>query len=163
NFSTNAGNGNPSYVVTLTGIGPGAANESQSLSVSVSSTGSLPAPQVSYSSPNPTATLTFRPGNGVTGSSVVTVTVTDDGPGNNSISRTFMVNIKSSGNTYPTLSLIPTVNLNEDSSTNIAFTVHDNETAAGSLTVTASSSNPQLIPNANLVLGGSGGNRTLGI
>jgi VCBS repeat-containing protein len=45
----------------------------------------------------------------------------------------------------------------------IAFTIADVETAASALTVTATSSNPTLIPNGNIVLGGSGANRTLTI
>jgi len=43
----------------------------------------------------------------------------------------------------------------------LAFTVSDAETAAGSLTVSGSSSNPTLIPNANIVFGGSGTNRSV--
>lgn len=43
----------------------------------------------------------------------------------------------------------------------IPFTIGDVETAASALTVTATSSNPTLIPNGNLVLGGSAANRTL--
>jgi len=42
----------------------------------------------------------------------------------------------------------------------IPFTVGDAETAASSLTVSGSSSNPTLLPNANIVFGGSGANRT---
>jgi subtilisin-like proprotein convertase family protein len=41
------------------------------------------------------------------------------------------------------------------------LTVGDAETAAGSLTVSGSSSNPTLVPNANIVFGGSGSNRTV--
>ena len=43
----------------------------------------------------------------------------------------------------------------------LAFTVGDVETAAGSLTVSGSSSNPTLVPNGNIVFGGSGANRTV--
>jgi hypothetical protein len=43
----------------------------------------------------------------------------------------------------------------------LVFTVGDTETAAGSLTVTRSSSNTTLVPLANVVLGGSGANRTV--
>ena len=50
----------------------------------------------------------------------------------------------------------------EDSATSaLAFTIGDVETAVGSLTVTATSSNTTLIPDANLVFGGSGATRTL--
>ena len=41
------------------------------------------------------------------------------------------------------------------------FTVGDVETAAGSLTVSGSSSNTTLVPNGNIVFGGSGANRTV--
>ena len=43
----------------------------------------------------------------------------------------------------------------------LAFTVGDVETAAGSLTVSGSSNNPTLVPNGNIVFGGSGANRTV--
>lgn len=45
----------------------------------------------------------------------------------------------------------------------LAFTVGDVETAAGSLTISATSSNTTLLPVANLVLGGSGASRTISI
>lgn len=53
--------------------------------------------------------------------------------------------------------------LEDASSAPLAFTVADNVTLAANLVITASSSNTSLIPNANLVLGGSGANRTLTI
>ena len=66
--------------------------------------------------------------------------------------------------TAPTITSIANVTIDEDAATApIAFTVNDAETAAASLTVTATSSNTQLVPNtgAALTLGGSGGARTL--
>jgi hypothetical protein len=163
NFCTNAATGNPSFSIPLTGITSGAANESQTLNVTASSSAFLSSVSVSYTSPNPNATLTIRPPNNGTGSSTITVTVTDSGSGNNSIVRTFQVNIKASGNVLPTMSIIPTQNLAEDTFTNIAFTVRDVETSASSLTLSAFSSNQQLLPDASLVLGGSGNNRTIAI
>ncbi|MDB6025492.1 MAG: repeat containing protein, partial [Verrucomicrobiales bacterium] len=47
--------------------------------------------------------------------------------------------------------------------TAIPFTIGDLETAAANLVVTAMSGNTNLVPQANLVLGGSGTNRTLTI
>jgi hypothetical protein len=44
---------------------------------------------------------------------------------------------------------------------NVSFTVSDAETAATSLVVTKSSSNTNLLPSANILLGGSGSNRTV--
>lgn len=43
----------------------------------------------------------------------------------------------------------------------LGFIVNDSQIAPGSLAVTATSSNPALVPNVNLVLGGSGSNRTV--
>ena len=45
----------------------------------------------------------------------------------------------------------------------LSFTIGDVETAAASLTVTGGSSNPALVPTANIVFGGSGANRTVTI
>src|SRR6185503_8038253 len=65
-------------------------------------------------------------------------------------------------NTSPTISNIADVSISQNTATApIAFTVGDAQTAAGSLTVTRTSSNPTLVPAANIVLGGSGANRTV--
>ncbi len=67
-------------------------------------------------------------------------------------------------NASPTISAIAnqSVCINT-SSPAIAFTVGDAETAAASLTVTASSDNTTLVPVASIVAGGSGANRTVTI
>ncbi|HEY7759918.1 MAG TPA: DUF2341 domain-containing protein, partial [Burkholderiales bacterium] len=65
-------------------------------------------------------------------------------------------------NDAPTITLIADQIIAEEGSTSaLAFTVGDTETAPGSLTVTASSGNTTLIPNGNLVLAGVGANRTI--
>lgn len=62
----------------------------------------------------------------------------------------------------PTISDISDQTISEDSSTAaIAFTVGDVETAPGSLTVTATSSDGVLVLPGSIVLGGSGANRTV--
>jgi hypothetical protein len=67
-----------------------------------------------------------------------------------------------SANTAPTISDIPDQTANEDTPTSaLSFTIGDAETAAGSLTVSGSSSNTTLVPNTNIVFGGSGANRTV--
>jgi hypothetical protein len=43
----------------------------------------------------------------------------------------------------------------------LSFTIGDGETPANALTLTVSSSNTQIVPLANIVLGGSGANRTV--
>lgn len=65
-------------------------------------------------------------------------------------------------NAAPTLSDLAAQNIAKNANSGaLAVTVGDTETAAGSLVVAASSSNTTLLPNANLVWGGSGANRTL--
>src|SRR5438477_8752397 len=66
------------------------------------------------------------------------------------------------GNQPPSISNIPDQTITENSSTGpISFTVSDAETNAESLVVTGSSSNPTLLPDSNLIFGGSGSNRTV--
>jgi len=65
-------------------------------------------------------------------------------------------------NTAPTITSIANRNINEDSNTGaIGFTVGDAESGASSLTLTAASSNTGLVPQANVVFGGSGASRTV--
>ena len=73
--------------------------------------------------------------------------------------------LASAGNDEPAISAIPDQTTLEDTATgrNIAFTVSDVETAAGTLTVTATSSDQNLIPNGNITLGGTGANRTINV
>ncbi|WP_375771230.1 Ig-like domain-containing protein [Archangium gephyra] len=69
-------------------------------------------------------------------------------------------------NDTPTLSSVANQSITAGGSTgDLAFTVDDVETAADSLTVTATSSNTDLVPNdpSHLVLGGSGSSRTLNV
>ena len=94
---------------------------------------------------------------GQAGTATITVTVSD---GTDSASETFLLTV----NAAPTISNISDQVINEDTSTGpIAFTVGDLETPPGSLVVTRSSSNQALVPNASVVLGGSGANRTVAV
>jgi hypothetical protein len=163
-FSTNSVSTSPTYTIPLAGISSGASNEVQSLTVTATSdnTGLLPSPIVTYSSPNATGILALHPVKNTTGSAVVTVTVRDGGASNNAVSRTFLVNIGASGNALPTISAIPDQAINEDTTVGpVSFTVGDAETPAANLTVTALSTNQSLLPDASIVLGGSGANRTI--
>ncbi|WP_351122825.1 SpvB/TcaC N-terminal domain-containing protein [Shewanella sp. T24-MNA-CIBAN-0130] len=94
------------------------------------------------------------------GSATITITVSD---GSLSYTRTFVVTVNAVNDT-PTISNISNRSINEDSNTGIiAFTIGDHETAAGSLSVSRSSSNTALVPTANVILGGSGANRTVSV
>ena len=97
-------------------------------------------------------TVTVTPATGQQGNSLITLTVSD---GANTASSSFLVAVGA-----PVISPIP----NQIAYSNtpvpmISFTVTDAENDA--LTVTASSGNATLLPDANVVLGGSGANRTL--
>ena len=154
-----------STTVTLTGISSGATNETERLTLTVSN--SNPAlfstqPTLSYTSPDRTGTLTFKVANNKAGAAVVTVTVTDDGTPVASSSRSFTVYGRLSGNSPPSISAIANQTINEDAVAGpISFTVSDSITPATLLTVTGSSSNKTLVPDTNLVFGGSGANRIL--
>jgi hypothetical protein len=67
-------------------------------------------------------------------------------------------------NTPPTLSNITdkTTNINIPTGP-ISFTIGDAQTPPGGLTVSGGSSNQTLVPNGNIVFGGSGTNRTVTI
>jgi hypothetical protein len=150
--------------VNLQGITTGAANENDTLSVTATS--SNPAlianPSVSYASPNATGSLSFTPTANASGSATITVTVNDGQPANNTATRAFLVTVTPAVNTPPTISQIPDQTTIQDTNTApIPFTVGDSETAASNLTVSASSSNPTLLPVGNIVFGGSGSNRTV--
>lgn len=68
------------------------------------------------------------------------------------------------GNTPPTISNVADRSTSVNTPTGpIAFTVGDAETVPAALLVTASSSNQTLIPDASIVLSGSGANRTVSL
>ena len=70
--------------------------------------------------------------------------------------------VSATGNTPPTISSIANQSLSAGSSTGpLAFTVSDAQTSASNLSVSGTSSQTTLVPNANIVFGGSGGSRTV--
>lgn len=65
-------------------------------------------------------------------------------------------------NTAPTITDITNQSIPSGASTTaLSFTVGDAETPVGLLTLTGSSSNTSLVPNGNIVFGGTGANRTV--
>ena len=76
-------------------------------------------------------------------------------------SDTFVLTVNAV-NDAPTISDIANQTTTANTATGpLSFTVGDVETAAGSLTVSGSSNNTTLVPNGNIVFGGSGANRTV--
>ena len=137
--------------VALSGISSGAANENQTLTVTASSSnpGLIPNPTVTYTSPNTTGSIAFTPVLNAFGTATISVTVNDGGASNNTITRTFTVTVNHL-NQQPTLTAIGDVVINENAP---AQTVVLSGISSGApnehqtLTVTAASSSPGLIPN----------------
>jgi VCBS repeat-containing protein len=111
-------------------------------------------------------TLTFTPAANANGSATVTLTLSDNGGTANggadtSAPQTFTIDVNAV-NDAPTVSAPSNQTINEDTSTGaLSFTIGDVDTTVASLLVTASSSNTTIIPNGNVVIGGSGASRTV--
>jgi hypothetical protein len=93
------------------------------------------------------------------GSSAITIWVTDTGAKSNS--TTFSVTVLPA-NLFPVISTLPATNtLMGVSTPPIVFTIGDPETPAASLALSGGSANPSLLPNANIIFGGGDSNRTV--
>ena len=104
-------------------------------------------------------TVQVTPVVGQSGRVTITLTISD---GTNTASSAVVLDVLS-GNAEPLIGSLPnlsSVALGGTPSA-IPFTVNDGETAVNDIRVTASSSNTTLLPNANLVLAGSGTNRSI--
>jgi poly(3-hydroxybutyrate) depolymerase/PKD repeat protein len=136
------------------------AAASLTVSGSSSNTTLVPNANITFGGSGASRTVTVTPAANQNGTATITITVSD---GAASASDTFVLTV-SSVNSAPTISNITDQSTNEDTAkSNIAFTVGDVETAAASLTVSGSSSNTTLVPNANITFGGSGANRTVSV
>ena len=101
-------------------------------------------------------TVLITPVAGATGTATITLTVTD--AANATATETFVVTV----NGAPTIADVANQTVAEDTATAaLAVNVGDDLTAAGSLVLSATSSNTAVVPNANLQLGGSGAARTV--
>ena len=95
-----------------------------------------------------------------TGTSTFSLTASNTGGTSSAVSLSIAV--VSQTNMRPTISTIANQLIAKDTSTAvIAFNIWDNETPTASLTISATSSLTTLVPNAGIVLGGSGANRTV--
>ena len=85
-----------------------------------------------------------------------------NGLGNSGFTNVVTIATPGAANTAPTISALSSRTISTNGTTGaIAFAVSDAQTAAANLGVAGTSSNPTLVPNANITLGGSGGNRTV--
>lgn len=150
--------------IPLTGISAG-QEEIQTLTITATSsnTALIPNPTVSYTNPNSTGSLTLIPSLNQSGSATITVTVNDGQATNNTVVRTFVVNV-AAVNDSPTITAITDRSINEDANTGaIAFTIGDVDTALASLTVSGSSTDPTLVPSSGIIFSGTTASRTVTI
>lgn len=133
---------------------------SLTLSGSSSNTTLVPNTSIVFGGSGANRTVTVTTASSKSGTATITVTVSD---GLLTRSDSFVLTVNSApANTAPTFSDIAPQTINEGGSTGaIAFTIGDAQTAAASLTLSGSSNNTTLVPNANIVFGGSGANRTV--
>ena len=118
----------------------------------------VPSADIVFGGSGANRTVTVTPAENQSGTATITVTVSD---GALTASDTFVLTVNAV-NDAPTIGDISNQTVSEDTATGaLAFTVGDVETAAASLLVAGSSSNPTLVPTANIVFGGSGSNRTV--
>ena len=132
-----------------------------SITVASSNTTMVPQNNISFVCHHDSYTMTIIPMTNANGTTTIDITATDlmglfD-------TTSFDLEIAAI-NDQPLIQNIPDQTISEDMSTNeIGFTISDVETIAGNLFVSAQSSNETLVPVNNIVLGGSGENRTLTI
>jgi hypothetical protein len=142
----------PAQVVNLSGIASGAPNESQTLTVTATSDNPtiIPNPQVTYTSANSTGSISFTPLPEKFGNVNIVVTVTDSGaaPGTNFVSQTFSVSVAPI-NDAPSMDAIPGGStINEDEPTVLQLTgITAGPSETQTISITAVSSNPTLLPN----------------
>ncbi|CAN2043000.1 hypothetical protein GMMP13_1010009 [Candidatus Magnetomoraceae bacterium gMMP-13] len=143
----------------ITGAGALTVSGSSSITTLVSNTTGF-----SFGGSDANRTVTITPESSLTGTTTITLMVTDaDGL---TITDTFELSVNAD-NITPTISTISDQTTNANTATNpISFTVADNETNNASLDVSRGSSNPTLVPNDNIVIGPTtptDGNRTVTI
>ncbi|MCE3253375.1 MAG: Repeat family, partial [Cellvibrio sp.] len=127
------------------------ASTSLNVSASSSNVALIPNGNISIGGSGASRTINVAPAANGSGSATITVSVSD---GQYSTSDTFVVTVNAV-NDAPGISPIANTSINENSTTgNLGFSIADIDTAASNLTVSATSSNTTLIPNANLLLTG---------
>lgn len=135
--------------ITLTGIAAGSRTKTPIIRISATSSNSrlVPAPQIRYTSPANTAALTLKPMPNMLGQTIITVTVNDGGKSNNIVRRTFTVAVLP--NQPPTLDPIANLAVAGNAAAQtltLTGITSGSPTENQPLRVTATSSNPRLVP-----------------
>lgn len=110
-------------------------------------------------------TLSFTPAPNANGSSTITVVLKDNGGGQDTSSPVNFTITVTPVNDAPTVVVAGGGSCTDTPviSGTMNLTVADIDNPAGNLTLSGSSNNTSLVPNANVVFGGSGANRTIKI
>lgn len=120
----------------------------------------VPVENIVFGTSGVARTVSLTPAPTQYGSATITVTVSD---GELTAAKSFVLTVNHT-NQAPVISVIPDQTLLQNSSTAaIPFTITDHETTPSSLTLFTACSNWTLLPYSGIVLGGSGGNRTVTI
>jgi len=140
--------------------------ESPATSLTVSANSSdlnlFPLATIHFSGSASNRTITLNPATGQSGSAQITVSVSDGTAITSTSFQVTVVSLRPPPNNPPTISAITNQYTPLNTATApIPFTIADAETAASSLTVSGISSNQKLVPDANIVFGGSDANRTV--
>jgi hypothetical protein len=149
NIPANASTGPVAFTVGDAETAPGALNvTATSLNTTLVPNGS---PNIVLGGSGASRTITVTPAAGLQGTTTITVNVSD---GVNASFTTFDVNVGS-----PTVSALPNLIVQTNTAVPpVSFTVGDAE--SDPLTFTASSSNPSVLTDANILFSGTGNNRT---
>ncbi|HRE83654.1 MAG TPA: Ig-like domain-containing protein, partial [Opitutaceae bacterium] len=116
----------------------------------------LPWKNIVFGGQGGTRTVTLTPAQNQMGTATVTLTVSD---GTLTSSASFKLTV-TAASTAPKISDIPNRSIVKNGTAGVSFTVSDAETAASSLVVTAVSVNNILVPQENIIISGTGGNRS---
>ena len=130
------------------------------LSKASSNTSLIPLNNIILGGSGANRTVKITPAANKSGSATLTLTVSD---GSLTATRSFVVTVNAV-NDAPSINAIASKSILEDGSTgNLPVTIGDIDTAVTALTLSKASSNTTLIPLNNIVLGGSGANRTVNV
>lgn len=132
-------------VVNFSGVTTGSGSAVTVTAIS-SDPSLIPNPAVNYTSPNGGGSLTLAPAANTSGMATITVTVNNGQPQNNLATQTFTVTVTKVYQA-PTLNAIGNVSIAENASLQTVNFAGVTTGSGSSVSVTASSSNPSLIPN----------------
>ena len=151
--------------MSLAGISAGPTNENQTVTLTATSSNPalIPNPGITYASPGSTGTLVFTQAVNGFGSATITVTANDGQGQNNLVTQTFTVTVNHV-NQSPTLDPLGNLTVNENAAqqtVNLSGITPGATNESELVAVTATSSNPALIPNPVITYSGAGATGTL--